>query len=425
MHILIGISSAGKTLFAEKMLENKSIVNFHEIKPWTNIKNKVVHINILKLNQLNFKEKIILKKIFSNLNQSSTCNVVASEKNEILKRIRNRKIEDSNHVTKYDKDYWFSQVSNTNLPKLYERAILFFDIKNPNLSIWWNDHKGFTRVKRYSLKYLFDGASIDSHIYHEPNKELLNQIKYQDLNFGENTSRIGRKRNESIMSCLHSIEYGDSALDVGSAMGATIFSIDSVTNGKVTGFEPMRDRYNASKNFCSYLSSDVRIINDYVNDETLDETYDHIVCLNVMHHVQDFVSFLKKLCNSANKSLIIELPDIQDKVFSDNLGKYYFFSNRKIPLIGVGNKESDQTFVYNPSAIIRLIKMLSKKKFLYHLYDSPLDSRYIIKIDFTLNSTTGHDPLLDLVRNKKIKIKNFKLLRFIYFKIQPYLRKSK
>ena len=353
--------------------------------------------------------------VLKHIDADTYCHVIGASKSTILHRIQNRNIEDALHPTTYDKDKWSKITTDVNLAKIYEETILLFDAYGAKLAIWWSEH-GFNRVKRYSLRMLMDGGDLNEHIYECPSSHLMSLIKYQDINFGENFTKIGRKRSASILPIIGLINQNDDVLDVGSAMGATLFSAGAVTYGHVLGIEPMDERYVASKHLKDYFGLHVGLENNSFTGSA-NKQFQHVVCLNVLHHILDFVTFTKLLCEAAEKTLVIELPSINDNVFSDTLNIPIFGMGKKQPLIGVSEIEADQTFVFNPSAVIRLISHDTNRKFDYDLIRSPLQGRYILFIYFEKSVPVRENLMLKLLPIPQRRLRNNNLIRWIYSRL--------
>ena len=92
-------------------------------------------------------------------------------------------------------------------------------------------------------------------------------------------------------------------------------------------------------------------------DYELDDEFDHVFVLNVIHHVHDFDRFLRKAARAAKSTITIEFPTLTDNRFR---GLYGFSADQmtplnELPLIGLSGHAALQSYVYSPIAIKNLV----------------------------------------------------------------------
>jgi hypothetical protein len=426
MIVIIGVTSAGKTTYITQMSGvGGNVINFHEIRPWTSLKNKTVHINIFKiLDAKNILNRIRLFKVFREVRRvNGSVHIIACNKEEVLNRISKRKFEDDTERALYNSDSWFERVSSLNFALVYETLILSLESLGLPVVCVWSQGDRFEHVKRYSFGALFRGDDLGSHLYNSLDINPSQAGEYQSISLGSGVKTSGQVRAESILKSLSIINEDDSILDVGSAIGALVFSAKNISSGKVVGFEPMSKRYDFSSQLRNYFNLDCELENSTIDALPSEERFDHVYCLNVLHHVVDFTVVLRLIVNSCNKTLTLELPHVNDNKFFDTLGRPFFINRKNIPLIGVSLESADQTFVYNASAIVRIIRLITVRNFEYEILDSPFSRRYIIRIYFDGYKVPPSKSIIMLTRSfRRMHASDCQLVRFLY---NIFIRKNK
>ncbi len=86
-----------------------------------------------------------------------------------------------------------------------------------------------------------------------------------------------------------------------------------------------------------------------------EEAFDHVLILNVLHHVRDIDSFLAKAASLALRSVAIEFPSLTDEKFALHRGGPLDAALNELPLIGVSGAGVDQTYVFAPEAVKALM----------------------------------------------------------------------
>lgn len=109
---------------------------------------------------------------------------------------------------------------------------------------------------------------------------------------------------------------GMSVLDIGCAQGA--FSFEAERRGaKVLASDSNPARLKSAKAFSELLGSKVQFTDrDFLKGD-VDETFDVVLALNVLHHVKDPVAALQKAAALARKYVILEFPSSKDPLYKD------------------------------------------------------------------------------------------------------------
>src|SRR5829696_7147996 len=61
------------------------------------------------------------------------------------------------------------------------------------------------------------------------------------------------------------------------------------------------------------MKSKVEFRNLDISKQSIDETFDYVICLNVLHHLQDPLSILKKLIAQTRECLVLEIAGLTGK----------------------------------------------------------------------------------------------------------------
>ncbi len=108
--------------------------------------------------------------------------------------------------------------------------------------------------------------------------------------------------------------YGMSLLDIGCAHGA--FSFEAERRGaKVVASDKNSTRLQAAKQLGEIIGSAVEFTDRNFLDDGIDASYDIVLLLNVLHHVDDPVAALRNSAKIAKKYLIIEFPTSADPLY--------------------------------------------------------------------------------------------------------------
>lgn len=91
-------------------------------------------------------------------------------------------------------------------------------------------------------------------------------------------------------------------------------------------------------------------------DDPIEESFDLVLALNVIHHVPEPFAALRTLAGLTRERLALEFPTLGDFKFRRSAGIRRASRYDRLPLIGVSSlEEADQTFVYSREAIRRVL----------------------------------------------------------------------
>jgi 2-polyprenyl-3-methyl-5-hydroxy-6-metoxy-1,4-benzoquinol methylase len=191
-------------------------------------------------------------------------------------------------------------------------------------------------------------------------------------------SHLGAGRRTTFSLVLRSCITGASVLDIGSAMGGLLFAAERLGAAKLVGVEVNESRVQVARQIADVLKSKAEFYRNDFSEFCSEQIFDHVYALNVLHHVRDFDSFLRKAARSARKRLILEFPTLTDAKFitSHGLRRDELAAAESLPLIGVSSERADQTYVYSRRAIKSIMDEIGGFNG-YREINSPIQDRVI------------------------------------------------
>lgn len=186
----------------------------------------------------------------------------------------------------------------------------------------------YSNVKREYVKCDNCGLIYRTIILENDEKELLYR-HYRDENFRNETreeyferiTSLPLKDSENFEKCQFLKQYiandnvHQKVLDVGCGAGVFLYSFQKVFNNWDTlGVEPTKDFSDVAK------SKGINIVNEYLDENTFNETFDLITLNHVLEHLDNYFDMLKMLKKYMSKTslLYIEVPSSKDIGYLDN-----------------------------------------------------------------------------------------------------------
>lgn len=184
------------------------------------------------------------------------------------------------------------------------------------------------------------------------------QFEYHrvELPYGLHTE--GQDRAETRDLILPKSLAGKAILDVGSALGYFCFEAEARDAERVVGVELKGSRYRDAVLLGRIKKSRVEFLQRDVVADPPEESFDHVLFLNVIHHLNEPARALRQLARITNERLVVEFPTFRDKKFREG-AKIRLPGGllNRLPLVGVSSTRRGvgQTFVFTPAAIERML----------------------------------------------------------------------
>ena len=407
--LIIGPSRVGKSSYIESLIEKKlisqdnivfgyqikikkfNLLNFLGLKS-TIKKKSTVHYNILhylvsdKVESLN-TEKIFLeilrkKKIFEDVI------VLVAPIHELILRAKTSVYVEKNSNTKYNNKFWSNIYDKINIFKIYENLFEILDKENIKYKVVFSSGNLFKITDRVFVHQNLLGKFIEL-----PDKDKILEFKdkkemhYQSIILPycirssiREFKHIPSNRDDSFKVLFNEDLRNKSILDIGSALGNYLFKSERYGAAKLFGVEKDKNRFLASLSLAKILNSKAKLLNLKFDKSLFEEEFDYVLCMNIIHHIDDYKTFLFDAAKLTKKMLLLEFPTFLDPKFLSykKMNKKDAIKMNESSLIGESSKEIDQTYVYSPGFIKKLLmgENLGFKR--HNIYESPIDGRVIM-----------------------------------------------
>jgi len=207
---------------------------------------------------------------------------------------------------------------------------------------------------------------------------------YHRVNLPYGLHTRGRDRSQTRDLIFPESLAGKSVLDIGSALGYFCFEAEAKGAVRVLGVELDPERFRQACLLKKIIGSQVEFLQRDILQEPLDEQFDYVCLLNVIHHLDEPIRAIHQLAALARETLIIEFPTIEDVKFRGTTRIRFPKRYNRMPLIGVSSKkgtskrpDGGQTFVFTPGAIIRILQDHRPLFGNVKILDSPVPGRKI------------------------------------------------
>lgn len=406
--IVSGPSSVGKSTF----LESPRCEEITGLPPQTPVIWPNTHARIDELRETdllyhyNFLREID-RKLRSEQNKATTSNIVfgqdppwknlnnretpkkaivlVASKQTILQRLGIRTtIETSKAANlptnKYPSEYWQRLLEGEDLAAIYQAWC--GELESRAIPYQIVDATDSTYPILESKKQLSEIVNgVTSSYTKEQIEKALRERRFPyhrvNLPFGLHTPGADRSETRDLIFS-ESLE-GKTILDVGCALGYFSFEAEEKGAKKVVGVELKDERFRDAMLLKEMKGSRVDFLKRDIVSNPLEENFDYILLLNVIHHLHEPFRVIRQLASVTKERLIIEFPTFTDRKFRKTTKIKFPALYNRLPLVGVSSmSEADQTFVFTPSAIKRAL--LDHE----HLFDSvqilrsPMPGRAIV-----------------------------------------------
>jgi 2-polyprenyl-3-methyl-5-hydroxy-6-metoxy-1,4-benzoquinol methylase len=392
IRVIFGISSVGKSTFVQQqkctnlISESAKVMLAHQITA-ASLSNRdfetIIHYNALNPFD-NSADKFcndiacdpVADALFTKY-YVDYVDVLIANPSTIKKRILLRKYIDFQlqcNVEDYPYLEIFEFVSRYSIIEIYERWFSFFKTRNIPMKFFSTEPGAGPIETIEEARSIL--SSVESTEFNDSDKALVLERfpnSYQ--------SEYGKVR-ETTFNLIHPYLLGHTILDVGCAEGYFCFQSEKVGIQNVVGTELKIDRFLSACAIKEITGSRCSFSMENIFEKHIEDNYDTILMLNVLHHLPDPIHALTTLSQMCQRHLILEYPTLEDPKFRKTLPNCDFDLS-KMPFIGVSCLgEQDQTYLFSDYALKRICvenaKLFRSIKFL----QSPMSKSRRIAVCF-------------------------------------------
>jgi len=286
----------------------------------------------------------------------------------------------------YNIEYWTSLYEKLNLPDIYrawcselernEIPFIFVDATGSTYPVL-DAAAAFRIVDRSVMNTTYSKQQIEKILQEE-------SFAYHRINLPYGLHTRGRDRSRTRDLIFRESLTGKSVLDVGSALGYFCFEAGARGATRVLGIERDEERFRQACLLKQIIGSRVEFLHRDILQHPLDEKFDYVCLLNVLHHLDEPIRAIHLLAPLAREMLVIEFPTIEDAKFRKTTRIRFPKHYNRLPLIGVSSKkgtskktDGGQTFVFTPAALIRILQDHQPLFRAVEIIDSPVRGRKI------------------------------------------------
>ena len=133
------------------------------------------------------------------------------------------------------------------------------------------------------------------------------RFEYQRIELPYGLATRGKDRSRSARRVLPDDLSGKSFLDVGCRHGYYCFEALARGAARVVGLDIAKGAVEAARLVADCRGDQARFDCLDVATQRIDETFDYVICLNVLHHTSDPIAALDNLMTAARETLVLEI----------------------------------------------------------------------------------------------------------------------
>jgi len=187
-------------------------------------------------------------------------------------------------------------------------------------------------------------------------------FEYQDIALPYGLSTGGYDRSATAATIFPDDMSGKTVLDLGSKFG--YFCFEALKRGaqRVVGVDVDADSVRKARLLADCLGAKATFEQFDIEKDSIDESFDYVLCLNLLHHMRNPLSLLESLVAIADERLILEVAALgghdRRKVGVSPIANFFL---RRSPIVfvsrnGTWGKRSVQKFFFTPSAVDNLLR---------------------------------------------------------------------
>lgn len=189
-----------------------------------------------------------------------------------------------------------------------------------------------------------------------------NDLGYQRVELPHGLATPGPDRSDTARLVFPSNLEGQSVLDVGCYLGYFCHEAKRRKAGRVVGLEVDPERLEQARALAGFAGHAIEFRQFDIERDELDDRFDVVLLLNVLHHARRPIDMLMKVARYARQRLVLEVPSLLDGPMKKYLKREFGLRTRhvrwleRLPLVGVGRNGAldtrrEQSFFFTPEAI--------------------------------------------------------------------------
>lgn len=191
----------------------------------------------------------------------------------------------------------------------------------------------------------------------------VEDLAYQRIELGYGLHTPGRDRSAFMDRVFESDLRGKTVLDIGSYLGA--FCLEALSRGasRAVGWEINPDRVRQARTIAQIKGLRPEYCERDIELESIDGSFDIVLCLNVLHHLRNPLSVLDKLIDATGERLVLEVRAM-DRLDARQLGisgaTRVFLGRQPVVVVGHGvttprGKGGSHTFLFSQQGLTRIL----------------------------------------------------------------------
>lgn len=202
---------------------------------------------------------------------------------------------------------------------------------------------------------------------------------YQDIELPYGLSTGGHDRSATAARILPADLSGKSVLDLGCSFG--FFCFEAIKRGarRVVGIDLDPESIRKARLLAEILGAPVEFEVRNIERSQIEERFDHILCLNLLHHLKNPIAVLDNLIGCANERLVLETASLgrhDRRKVRIGLIAQRMLSRLPIIFVGKAGTRGDrqvQKFFITPSAVQNLL--IHQRGFFARIEQSPSEHK--------------------------------------------------
>lgn len=403
--VVSGPSSAGKSTYISKCNDVEPpcerIIYAHEIATNSEIPEcSLVHYNTLRvidrnrpeasagsisrygknLTRPDFSDDPAWQRLKAERNRLRVVVILAREFDIWTRCLTRQYIEPQiNRQPNYPINRWMGHYKKLDLEEHYRAWLSELNSAGISFEVIEQAEGGFKKVcdvERFLQTINIKGGK-EIQLIEEMLADSSNKSTYQKIALKQGSISAGQDRSKTLNVILNHISEDDAVLDVGCAQGLFCFEAERRGASTINGVDIKPDRFEAARLLGRILKSEVKFYLRDVSEEPITQLYDVVLALNLIHHLEFPFNVLHDLARITRRVLIIEFPGMTDPKYCDTIHEGLDRGDQ-LPLIGVSLlAEKDQTFVFSPEGLRRILVRSVYGFSSVDIVDSPMTHRYI------------------------------------------------